>query len=110
MAVVKATERETRRMNLGNDSSFCFLDSNIRERNSELQLLERIDYFVAQKISLDSDSIGTKKSFSGHERSQSTNPSFLGDCRRTSRYSPRLTRLMSSSSPGWISSWRRISA
>ena len=47
---------------------------------------------VDHTVSVDSDSIGAKKSFSGQARSQSTKPSLAGGLQRTSRYSPRSMR------------------
>lgn len=61
-------------------------------------------------VSVDSDSIGTKKSFSGHASSQSMTPAFGLGIRRTSRYSPRSTRSTSNSCPVSIRSRWRSSA
>lgn len=61
-------------------------------------------------MSVDSDSIGTKKSFSGQASSQSTRPSFGRAVRRTNRYSPRSRRSTSNSWPASIRSCSRSSA
>src|SRR2546428_733871 len=53
-------------------------------------------------VSVDSDSIGTKKFFSGQPSSQSTTPSLGRVGRRTSLYSPRSTRSTSNSCPASI--------
>ena len=52
---------------------------------------------IFHSVSVDSDSIGTKKPFPGQASSHSTTPSFGGADRRFSRYSPRSTRSMSNS-------------
>src|SRR5205814_1348133 len=49
-----------------------------------LSTLASTRYF--HRVSVDSDSIGTKNPFAGHASSQSTTPSFVA-ARRTSRYS-----------------------
>ena len=53
---------------------------------------------------IDSDSMGTKKPFSGQASSQSTSPSFALGARRTSRYSPRPLHMMY----GGLDSLRRV--
>ena len=65
---------------------------------------------ISHSVSVDSDSTGTKKPFSGQARSQSTTPSFGGGERRLSRYSPRSRRSTSNSWPASMRSCRRISA
>src|SRR5436309_5193052 len=65
---------------------------------------------VGHRVSVDSDSIETKKPFSGQAKSQSTRPSFGFGVRRISRYSPGSTRSTSNSSPGSMWSNCRISA
>lgn len=54
---------------------------------------------VDHSVSVDSDSMGTKKPFSGQASSQSTSPSFGGSLRRASQYSPRLMRSISNCLP-----------
>lgn len=44
---------------------------------------------IRHRVSVGSDSMGTKNPFSGHASSQSTTPWFGRAVRRTSRYSPR---------------------
>ncbi len=44
---------------------------------------------IFQSESVDSDSIGTKKPFSGHKSNQSRTPALGREARRMSRYSPR---------------------
>ena len=61
-------------------------------------------------VSVLSDSIGTKKPFSGQLDSQSTTPSCGLGVRRISRYVPRSMRSTSNTWPGSTSSCRRISA
>src|SRR5688500_10924432 len=65
---------------------------------------------VVHSVSVDSDSTGTKKSFSGQDSSQSTSPSFAGGLQRTSRYWPRSMRSTSNCCPGSMASCRRSSA
>src|SRR5262245_3106493 len=60
--------------------------------------------------SVDSDSIGTKKSFTGHARNQSTTASSACVGPRTSRYPPRSIRSTSNSCTASIRSRCRISA
>jgi hypothetical protein len=52
---------------------------------------------IGHNVAVDSDSIGTKKPFSGHARSQSTKPLFGRGRRRISWYLPRSRRSISNS-------------
>ena len=65
---------------------------------------------VSHSVSVDPDSIGTKKPFSGQPRSQSSAPSLGAGERRLSRYSPRPRRSTSNACPASIRSCRRNSA
>src|SRR5215813_3226364 len=47
---------------------------------------------IGHSVSVDSDSMGVKKPFSGQASNQSTSPSLGGGSLRTSRYSPRAIR------------------
>src|SRR5579872_2550779 len=81
----------------------------VESRSRRLAEHVRVDQEL-HSVSVDLDSMGTKKSFSGQARSQSMTPSFERVGRRTSRYSPRSTRSTSNSWPGSIRSCCRISA
>lgn len=59
-------------------------DVRVRRRLGDLAQHVRVDQEL-HSVSVDSDSMGTKKSFSGQARSQSTNPSLAFVGRRTSR-------------------------
>src|SRR5205085_12661955 len=65
---------------------------------------------VPHRVSVDSDSIGTKNPFSGQASSHSITPS-LGEAeRRTSRYSPLSSLWISNCWPGWMLSCSKSSA
>src|SRR5205823_1932881 len=65
---------------------------------------------ILHSVSVDSESMGTKKPFCGQASSQSMAPSFCGAARRTRRYSPRSRRSTSNSCPGSTRSICRNSA
>src|SRR5690349_4964173 len=65
---------------------------------------------ISHSLSVDSDSMGTKKPFSGHAKSHWSTPSLIRDERRLRRYSPRPRRSTSNSWPASMWSRSRSSA